>query len=249
MQATANNADGQLKFIAPLSSGNEGAPVWNSVWSGDPYANPGVRAVRAQRRLTSFGLLDGSLPDGASVLDLGCGAGDSLVSLSQRYDNRINLTGVDFSKRAVATARARLNDHAHIVEADATSLPFADAHFSYVLLFGLIEHVRDDVRALAEVHRVCAPGAHIFISTSNASSVLQGINLIRRNTFGYPYGYQRNWHGAALVSQLERFFRVEKIEFDHADGDMPVVRAIDRFLGRAIPHWGRYIHLTCEKVK
>ncbi len=207
----SSNMGAQLRFLAPLTFGKEGAAVWDR------------------------------------LLDIGCGAGDSLDALYQAFGDRIELTGADFSTRAVAKARARLGDHADIVEADATRLPFPDAHFSHVLLFGLIEHVRDDVRALAEVHRVSAPGARIFVSTSNASSALQGINLVRHNTVGYPYGYQRNWHKMAVVSELERYFLIENVAFEHADGDMPLVRAADRFLGRLLPNWGRYIHIVCEK--
>ena len=243
----ASNTDDQLRLLAPLTSGKEGAAVWDRVWSGDPYADPAVRTRRSRRRLTSFGLLEGSLPIGARLLDIGCGAGDSLAVLSQAFGEGIDLTGADFSTRAVARARARLGDRAHVVEANVTSLPFRDAHFSHVLVFGLIEHVRDDVRALAEIHRVSAPGARIFVSTSNASSTLQGINFLRRNTFGYPYGYQRNWRRVAVVSELERYFRIENVAFEHADGDMPLIRITDRFLGRLLPDWGRYIHIVCEK--
>ena len=198
--------------------------------------------------MTSFGLLDHTIPVGSRVLDVGCGAGDSLVALSQTYDKRIELTGADFSACAVARARTRLGDRAEIFEANVMDLPFHDAHFSHVLLFGLIEHVRDHVRALAEVRRVSASGARIFVSTSNASSALQGINFLRRNTFGYPYGYQRNWRGMAVVSQLEQYFRIENVGFEHADTDMPLVRATDRLLGCLLPNWGRYIHIICEKT-
>lgn len=181
------------------------------------------------------------------MLDVGCGAGDSLAALSEVYGGSLKLTGADFSKRAVDTAHTRLGNRANIINADVTNLPFPDKHFSHVLMFGLLEHVRDHNRALSEIHRVCAPGALIFISTSNAASVLQGINILRRNTLGYPYGYQRNLSFSSAIADLDSLFQVHKIEFEHADGDMPLVRSIDRFISNFSSHWSRYIHIICRK--
>jgi ubiquinone/menaquinone biosynthesis C-methylase UbiE len=172
------------------------------------------------------------------VLDVGCGAGDSLADLAEAYGSSIKLTGADFSSRAVEAASARLGGRANIVRADATRLPFHDELFSHVLVFGLLEHIRDDDRALAEVWRVCARGAHVFISTSNASSALQGINYVRHNTLGYPYGYQRNVRRADVVSDVKRLFRIEKLDIQHADADMPVIRTVDRIVGKLLPNWG-----------
>jgi SAM-dependent methyltransferase len=44
------------------------------------------------------------------------------------------------------------------VQADITDLPFADASFDLVLCAHVLEHVPDDRRAIAEFHRVLAPG-------------------------------------------------------------------------------------------
>jgi ubiquinone/menaquinone biosynthesis C-methylase UbiE len=237
----------QLKVFSSLVSGFESASVWDRVWSGDSYADPGVRAARAQRRLTSFELMNGSIPTGSRVLDAGCGAGDSLAALSQAYGAGIELTGTDFSSRAVALASSRLANQAKVVYADVTNLPFPDAYFSHVLLFGIIEHVKDDKRALAEISRVSESGALVYISTSNVFSVLQAINFVRCNIIGYPYGYQKNWRKSAIESQLAKFLSIDRAEFEHADRDMPVVHYVDRVLARFIPQWGRYLHFTCTR--
>lgn len=236
-----------MKFLSPLTSGHEDVSIWDRVWSGDSYASPDIRTLRAGRRLKSFGLLNGSVPPGAHVLDVGCGAGDSLAALSEVYGSSLKLTGADFSKRAVATAHTRLGNRANIINADVTNLPFPDEQFSHVLLFGLLEHVRDHNRALSEIHRVCAPGALVFISTSNAASVLQGINIFRKNTLGYPYGYQRNISLSSAIADLYPFFQVQKFYFEHADSDMPLVRSIDKIISNFYKRWSRYIHIICRK--
>jgi ubiquinone/menaquinone biosynthesis C-methylase UbiE len=192
--------------------------------------------------------MDGSISAGARLLDAGCGTGDGLAALADAYGGNLDLTGIDFSDRAAALAASRLANRAKIVRADVTNLPFPDGYFSHVLLFGIIEHVRNDTLALAEISRVSQSGALVYISTSNVFSVLQAINVVRRNTRGYPYGYQKNWRRSEIVPLLRQFFSIERIRFTHAGGDMPLVRSVDLAFARLLPQWGRYMHITCEKT-
>lgn len=69
-----------MNICSFLTAGDENVSIWDRVWTGDRYAIPAVRATRAQRRLTSFGLTNASIPRGARVLDVGCGTGDSLAA-------------------------------------------------------------------------------------------------------------------------------------------------------------------------
>jgi SAM-dependent methyltransferase len=57
------------------------------------------------------------------------------------------------------------------VVADAgRGLPFADGSFGLVRLSHIIEHVPDVTRLLAEVHRVCRPGARVRVVTPHFSA-------------------------------------------------------------------------------
>jgi SAM-dependent methyltransferase len=46
----------------------------------------------------------------------------------------------------------------------AMELPFADGSFDVVAAFDVIEHCRDDAKALAEIHRTLAPGGRFLMS-------------------------------------------------------------------------------------
>lgn len=234
-----------MQFLASLASGLEGASIWDRIWSGDPYADRSVRDRRAWRRLASFELLN-SFAAGARLLDAGCGSGDTLDALSRAHDDGPELVGIDFSQRAVSLADVRLAGRANVLQADVTNLPFPDGHFTHVLLFGIIEHVRDEAKALAEIYRVSQPGAMIYLSTSNYFSALQGANFIRRNTCGYPYGYQKNWKRRALEERLREFFLIRSLRYAHADLDMPLIQIFDKAAAHVFPAWARYIHVTCE---
>lgn len=100
------------------------------------------------------------LPDGARVLDLGCGAGDPvLCDLRERY----RVVGVDIARGQLALAR-RLAPGAGLLLADMCALPFAPASFDAISAFYSIIHVpKDDhgplLRALFELLR---PGGRLL---------------------------------------------------------------------------------------
>jgi cyclopropane fatty-acyl-phospholipid synthase-like methyltransferase len=91
---------------------------------------------------------------GASVLDLGCGAG--VLALLKRKG--VMLAGVDLSNEcALASLR---NGYDTGVAARLTQLPFADASFDYVVSLDVLGHVGFEEKdtVLAEVRRVLRPG-------------------------------------------------------------------------------------------
>ena len=54
---------------------------------------------------------------------------------------------------------------------DVTALPFADASFDWVICNHVLEHVPDDVRALAEIWRVLRPGGGAILQTPYAAAL------------------------------------------------------------------------------
>src|SRR5438067_6262198 len=91
---------------------------------------------------------------GASVLDLGCGAG--VLALLKRKG--VTLAGVDLSEECALAARR--NGYDAGVASRLTRLPFADASFDYVVSLDVLGHVLAEEKdaVLAEVGRVLRPG-------------------------------------------------------------------------------------------
>lgn len=82
------------------------------------------------------------------ILDVGCGTGRTLKELS-----KIGKTiGVDSSSEALKFCRMRGLKNVYF--AKATKLPFKNNFFNCVTMFDVIEHIKDDVKALKEVERV-----------------------------------------------------------------------------------------------
>jgi len=97
------------------------------------------------------------------ILEVG-GGRSGLTALLYLQSRIVNLD------RDAAFAEAPCNrcERVSFVCGDATALPFHDASFDAVTMFDLIEHVPDDVRAMAEVRRVLRPGGVLLLSTPHA---------------------------------------------------------------------------------
>ncbi len=81
------------------------------------------------------------------ALDLGCGTGTNSIYLAQ---HGLAVVGVDFSSKAIATARAKArhaNANIDFHVADVTRLDFLNEPFDFVLDIGCFHSVDDDGRA------------------------------------------------------------------------------------------------------
>src|SRR5437588_6024864 len=91
---------------------------------------------------------------GASVLDLGCGAG--MLALLKRKG--VTLAGVDLSPECALAALR--NGYDAGVASELSRLPFADATFDYVVSLDVLGHIGCEEKdaARSEVRRVLRPG-------------------------------------------------------------------------------------------
>ena len=99
--------------------------------------------------------------DNRRILDVGCGIG-TYVRKFREFSPQVY--GVDIDPDKVGEASRTLPN---IMMAPAEVLPFADDQFDLVLLHEVIEHVDDDVRAVAEAVRVARPGGRVIIFAPN----------------------------------------------------------------------------------
>jgi ubiquinone/menaquinone biosynthesis C-methylase UbiE len=109
--------------------------------------------------------LAGRLPDGAQLLDLGCGNGDKTSRLAERFE----LTCVDLSEEQLRLARVEL-PNATFVQADFAELAFPAASFDAVTAFYSISHVpREEHSALfGRIARWLRPGG-LFLASLSAN--------------------------------------------------------------------------------
>ncbi len=106
------------------------------------------------------------IPEGATVLDLGCGAGlDSLIA-ARRVGPRGRVIGVDFSETMLTRARqgAAMTGacHAEFIHSQADSLPLDDSSVDVALVNGIFNLNPARGAILSELARVVRPGGGVF---------------------------------------------------------------------------------------
>ena len=122
----------------------------------DHFWYVGARAV--YRTLLTLGLGKNHSP--VRMLEVGCGSGGNFDLLG----NYGPTVGVEVSSLALSLIAQP--PALGLVQASADALPFAAGSFEGVALFGLIEHMPDDVAALQEARRVCHSHGCVALLTS-----------------------------------------------------------------------------------
>ena len=121
-----------------------------------------------------------ALPDGARILELGCGSAklwrENLARIPESWD----VTLTDASPGMLEEAEAHLKDEPHTFSykvVDAQAIPFDDASFDAIIAVHMLYHVPDQHRALAEIRRVLKPNGRFYASTNGRTHMQEIGNL------------------------------------------------------------------------
>ena len=127
-----------------------------------------------------------TIPAGATVVDIGCGAGTDLLLAARRTGPRGRAIGVDMTEamrtRAMNGAAAAGLGNVEVRNGDATRLPIEDRSVDVVISNGVLNLVPEKERAIAEIARILKPGgrvqiADIIIGEILPDSALRDIDL------------------------------------------------------------------------
>ena len=108
--------------------------VFQSIAEGYDSANRRISlGAHLRWKKSAVKSMTASLPEGAALLDIGCGTGDMLRIFSELCPASA-LTGLDFSPNMLKAAEANLRDVPNLTlqQGNALDLPFPDASFDGV---------------------------------------------------------------------------------------------------------------------
>lgn len=103
------------------------------------------------------------IPEGKTLLDVGCGTGLLLKAAEER---NVRTYGIDISKEGVKIAR-RISPHSKIILGNAERLPYASGFFDYIFCAGALEHFLSMDRGISEMKRVGKKRAQYCIIVPN----------------------------------------------------------------------------------
>jgi len=127
--------------------------IWQTTTNGQPQVDDQFEAIMDEAGLGSD----------SSVLDVGCGAAQTLRLLIPRKPAL--LAGVDLDPEALALAHQLVIDEPvdfRFARATGDRLPVADATFSHVICRVALNYMHQR-RTLAEMVRVLQPGGYLFL--------------------------------------------------------------------------------------
>ena len=101
------------------------------------------------------------VPEGARVLELGCGTGELLAKLKPSFG-----VGVDFSERMIDAAARNHSEFTFIVgdAEDASFLTNLDGPFDYIVLSDTIGYLDDIEHVFRALRKICAPHTRLVVS-------------------------------------------------------------------------------------
>jgi SAM-dependent methyltransferase len=146
---------------------------------------------------------------GDAVLDLGCGFGRHAFEAARRG---ARVVALDAGRDEVVAVRATLaamfdagelgvDTLAVAVQGDALALPFADETFDRVICSEVLEHIPDDVAAMAELARVLRRGGTMAVTVPRRGP--ERINwALSREYHEVPGGHIRIYSRRVLEERL-----------------------------------------------
>lgn len=150
--AATEPADHETEFVEKY---------WTAVWEREGGPQGHIDRIPRKNEYRVIAPYMEKLPQGARVLDGGCGLGDWTMFFARRG---FSVAGLDLSRQTVEQLKARFPG-AEFVDGDIRHTSFPDASFDAYFSWGVFEHFESGMQdCIKEAFRIVKPGGHLFIS-------------------------------------------------------------------------------------
>jgi len=166
------------ELIAFLRARGESYRMW------EPKLTNWVNGMSDEResRLLLNALISGlPIPDDERCLDIGCGFGNLVIALSEKF---ASVAGIEVVEERAGWSQRRCPS-AEIVCGTAESLPWADNSFGLITSTDVFEHLDHSQQAVAakEIARVLKPGGFAFVTVPNIFQIRDEHNEVLFGTW------------------------------------------------------------------
>jgi ubiquinone/menaquinone biosynthesis C-methylase UbiE len=171
------------------------------------------------------------IPESATILDAGCGTGQTLQFLkSLNY----NVTGLDIDPIMLLKAKNRLKEDKCLVQGSVENLPFKDKQFDFIFCESVLSFT-DSVQSLRELNRVMKDnGVLLAIEVTSTDQPDRKLKEKIQSFYGFHHLFNEDEWKSAIKSagfqkievRTEQDFLIEEdeptTEFDMSDNLEPV---------------------------
>lgn len=202
---------------------------WDNIYSNNPKGN--FFSNSYHKRLTD--IINFIIPKDANVLETGCGIGDLLAKINSQ-----NKTGIDFSGKAIETAKSRYPGIKFITgDVQTYDLTLLNEKFDYVILSDLVNDLYDIQKAFENIRSVCSENTKLII---NFYSRVWGFALKMGETAGLKKkNLEQNWITVSDINGLLDLSGFEMIKSWHEillPANIPLLDPFfNKFLVRIFP--------------
>jgi len=147
-----------------------------------------------------------------TILEIGCGQGEGARIICDLFSPQ-EYVGIDLDPKMVERAKKKKHglESALFLQGDAAQLPFVDSTFDLAIDFGIIHHIPNWRKALAELHRTLNANGELYFEELPVETWERGIGKPLKRILKHPY--EEMFRQNEFVGELERLgFEVETYE-------------------------------------
>ena len=157
------------------------------------------------------------IPKNSKFLDVGCGAGYSLMRASQSLNCEVEGIDADPGSHGVGRFLKDMVRTVTIKKGFAENLPYDNESFDVVYSSHVLEHVNDEFKALNEMKRVLKKDGVLIIGMPTASmAILNFISQLIFTTHIKIYELFRNLFIQNPIKNLIKIFRINSHSYPKA---------------------------------
>jgi ubiquinone/menaquinone biosynthesis C-methylase UbiE len=156
-------------------------------------------------------------PERGHLVDFGCGNGAQTLLFAEDFDR---VTGVDVSEKFLEDFRReivtrQLGGRVAALATDGGPIPLPDGVADVVTSFTVLEHVPDELAALAEMRRILRPGGTLIITVPNRWWIFEthgaDLPLLPWNRVPLVSWWPKRLHDRWARARIYRRREIEKI--------------------------------------
>lgn len=174
------------------------------------------------------------IPGGNSVLDIGCGDGDLLIRLRDKYRE---VWGIDIAKPRIDRIQKKLGSESgiHVKVEDANErLNFQNSSFDTIIAVAVLEHLFDPYHFMRECHRLLRKGGTLIVEVPNIAWLPYRMRLLMGKVPEAPHCEGGEWDYA----HLHYFTRASLRDLFDQEGYKVVKITSGGIFGRERRMWG-----------